>query len=473
MSISARCFEIVQYEYAPGTNENLNFNESNILSALEHKTIKDWAYVCHDKDVYTEEEELLSKGLHIAGTPRNAHWHCVCKSERALELDMIARWFGVPINCIQIGRGRGAFEEKVKYLTHEDEKQQEKGKHLYSDEEIHANFDFREMIKKIEADKIKYGERLSARDRFRYEVLYNGMTLKQCENADRINYMKDLDKLKKLRLEYITKQKPPTSRINYYVSGSGGIGKGLICRAIARSLFPQYEDDDDIFFNIGASGVAFDGYDGQPVLIWNDCRAVELLKMLGGRGNVFNVFDTHPVRQRQTVKFGSVNLCNVVNIVNSVDSYTQFLDGLAGEYTTKDGVLHKSEDKNQSYRRFPMVIPLHEEDFDLYLNKGFVENTTKFQEYIEYKGIRGNMQRIAAKCGANEQLAKQLQSKAVKPITDRHQEVLEAAMRDVDEAAILAEFADVGTITGISHDDEIKEKDFIEVDPEQLEIPFE
>lgn len=445
MSLSARVFEVVQYEKKPGTDEDLNFGENNILSALEHRSIKEWAYIRHDKDVYTEEEELASGGVHTAGTARNAHWHCVCKCERAVELDVVAKWFGVPVQCVAVGRGRGAFEDKVRYLTHEEEKQQLKGKHRYDDSEVHANFDWRGMLDELDADKLKYGERLSTRDRYRYEVLYNGMTLKQCEQADRINYMGDLDKLKKFRLEYITKQKPPTSRINYYVSGRGGVGKGLICRAIARSLFPQYDDDDDIFFCVGASGVAFDGYDGQPVLIWNDYRAGELLKALGGRGNVFNVFDTHPVRQRQNVKFGSVNLCNVVNIVNSVDSYTDFLDGLAGEYTGKDGVEHKAEDKRQAYRRFPMIIPLHEEDFDLYLNKGFVQNTDDFLEYIEYHNIRGNMQQIAVAAGHNEALARELQTKAVKPITDKHGEVLAAAERAVDEDEIRKRFADVGT----------------------------
>lgn len=448
MSVSARCFEVVQYEIAPGTGEDLGFSENNILSALEHKLIKKWAYVRHDKDVYTDEDELNAKGAeHVrAGEPRNAHWHCVCKCDKAIELDVVARWFGVPVNCIQIGRGRGAFEDKVQYLTHEDEKQQEKGKHRYEDEEIRANFDFREMLDELEEEKLKYGQKLSARDKYRYAVLYEGMTLRQAEAGDRINYMQDLDRLKKLRLEFISKQKPPQSRINYYVSGDGGIGKGLICRAIARSLFPQYDDDDDIFFNVGATGVPFDGYDGQPVIIWNDCRAFELLKILGGRGNVFNVFDTHPTKQKQSVKFGSVNLCNLVNIVNGIDDYVSFLDSLAGEYRTRDGVEIKAEDKGQAYRRFPMIIPLHENDFDLLLNKGFIENTRNFTEYIQYANVRGNLQRVASSCGSNEELARRLEAKVVKPVTDKHQDVLEIAEQQVDEEAILKEFEDYGKI---------------------------
>ena len=444
MAVTARVFEVVQYEYAPDTNEDLHFNEKNILSALEHQSIKEYAYIYHDKDVYTEEDEVKSGGLHKAGDKRNGHWHCVCRSNRAIEIDVIARWFGVTPNQVDIPKGRNRFVEKVRYLTHEDEKQQEKGKHLYGDDEITSNFDWREMVNSFEEEKLKYGKSLSTRDKYRYEVLYNGMTLRECELADKYNYMVDLDRLKKLRLEYISSQKPPLSRINYYVTGKGGQGKGLISRAIARGLYPQYKDDDDIFFCVGAGGVTFEGYDGQPVIIWNDCRAYELLKMLGGRGNVFNVFDTHPVKQRQGIKFGSVNLCNQVNIVNSVDSYTDFLDGLAGEYTGRDGVKHETEDKGQAYRRFPLIIPLHEEDFDLLLNKGFMENTSDYMEYIEYLGIMGNLQQINVACKNNQMLARELENQAVKPIVDKHTAVLDAANRPVDENAVREQFSYLG-----------------------------
>ena len=166
--------------------------------------------------------------------------------------------------------------------------------------------------------------------------------------------------------------------------------------------------------------------------------------MLGGRGNVFNVFDTHPVKQRQSIKFGSVNLCNQVNIVNSVDSYTDFLDGLAGEYIGRDGVKHETEDKGQAYRRFPLIIPLHEEDFDLLLNKGFMENTSDYLEYIAYLGIMGNLQQINVACKNNQSLARELENQAIKPIVDKHTAVLDAANRPVDEDAVREQFSYLG-----------------------------
>ena len=211
-------------------------------------------------------------------------------------------------------------------------------------------------------------------------------------------------------------------------------------------MYPQYEDDEDIFFEVGAKGAPFEGYDGQPVIIWNDRRAFDLLQELNGRGNVFNVFDTHPTKQRQNVKFSSICLCNEVNIVNSVQDYVEFLERLAGGYTDRNGEEHEAEDKGQSYRRFPFIIPLHKDDFDMLLNKGFIEETDKFEEYIEHKHLIGNMQRIHSICGQNEALAKELEAKTVQPVIVKHNEIMDKFNHEtMDEDAIRAMFADYGT----------------------------
>ena len=383
--------------------------------------------------------------------------HLVIQCGYTIEIGIIAKWLGIAENFVDIPKGAGAgkFLDCVEYLTHESAKQQELGKHKYGDMEVHSNFDWREKLDKRNMNRAKYGKDLSDKDQMRYDVLYGGKTLRQCMK-DRLLYMDDFERLQKLRMVYISNQQPPRNRINYYVTGRGGVGKGLICRALARSLFPDMENDEDIFFEVGAKGAAFEGYDGQPVIIWNDRRAIDLLQELNGRGNVFNVFDTHPTKQKQNIKYGSINLCNVVNIVNSVQPYDEFLNGLAGEYRDRDGETIKSEDKGQSYRRFPFMILLHEEDFDMMLNKGFIENTKDFEEYIQYNGIRGNMQRIAEKCGANEQLARELEAGIVKPIVDKHQEVLEKLEHETeDEDAIRAEFADYGTIREIVVDGKV------------------
>lgn len=475
-TMKARVFNIMQYVNHPETGEPL-LDEDIIKLALAHRTVKQWAYVLHDKDVYSEADEADDPN-HKAGNQKPLHWHIVLNCmNTAVEIGSVAKWFGIAENFVDVPKGNGAgkFLDCVEYLTHESAKQQELGKHRYADEEIHASagFNWREKLDKRNDNKIKYGRDLDDKDQMRYDVLYNGKTLRQCMAEDKLLYMDDIERLKKLRMEYISNQKPPATRINYYVTGRGGVGKGLICRAIARSLFPQLEDDEDIFFEVGAKGAAFEGYDGQPVIIWNDRRAIDLLQELNGRGNVFNVFDTHPTKQKQNIKYGSINLCNVVNIVNSVQEYEEFLNGLAGEYTDRDGNLQQVEDKGQSYRRFPFMILLHEEDYDMMLNKGFVENTKDFEEYLQYNHIRGNMQRIAERCGNNEALARKLQGCAVQPIVDKHNEVMQKMEHwTEDEEAILAEFADLGK--QIPEPVQMEMSEFMNI-PDSLkeELPFD
>ncbi len=211
-------------------------------------------------------------------------------------------------------------------------------------------------------------------------------------------------------------------------------------------MYPDVENDDDIFFEVGAKNVPFEGYDGQPVIIWNDRRSYDLLDELGSRGNVFDVFDTHPRRGKQNVKYGSISLVNTYNIVNSVEDYTTFLDGLAGEYTDRSGTLHRVEDKAQSRRRFPFIIPLHESDFDILMNKGFYEGTREYEQYIEYRNIRGNMQVIREACVGNEKLARQIETMTLSPVKYLHDDMMKKhnSKPMQSEAEILASFQQMG-----------------------------
>lgn len=431
-----RIFNFSQEITHPTTGEHL-IDENIIKSALSHKSITRYAYILHDKDRHTDGAKK--------GELKAPHYHVVIEMKNAYDPLKVASWFNLPVNFLKFPKGRGAFLDCVEYLTHEEEKQQKLNKHLYADEEVHSNFDFRKALDSRAKLVETYGRELSLKEQWRYDVLYNGKPLSQCEAEDPLLFLDEMDRLTKLRNAYLTRKEPPKIRINFYICGKGGVGKGLISRAIARSLYPDLEKDSDIFFEVGAKGSAFEGYDGQPVIIWNDRRAIDLLTELNGRGNVFNVFDTHPTKQRQNIKYGSVCLCNEVNIVNSVEDYLDFLNGLAGEYKDKSGDLHECEDKGQSFRRFPFIIPLHEKDFDLLLNRGFVENTDRFEDYIEYNHIRGNMQMIAERCKSNEELARCLEAQTILPITNKYHEVMaQFEEKLIDEEAILEEFSNNG-----------------------------
>lgn len=436
--MKVRTFHVVQYEFSPKDGTDFHFNENNIINCVSHKTIKKYAYIKHDKDVYTKDDKELYG--HKIGDLKNAHWHIILKTDTPLDVETIAKWLGVPPQQVKIAKGVGAFLDNVQYITHEHEKQQKLGKYLYPDEDVHSNFDFRKALAEREKNILEYGRDLEYEEKLLYDIMYNGKTIRQVIEEDKIFYMNNYKKVDSARLKYIQQCDPPTMRINYYIEGKGGAGKGLASRAIARALYPELEKDDDIFFCIGDGKATFEGYDGQPVIIWNDCRSFELFNLLGSRGNIFNVFDIHPQNIRQNVKYSSINLINTINIVNSVQSYQDFLNGLAGEYSN-----YKAEDKSQSYRRFPIITLLKQDVISVLINKGvFEDNIEYFTEYIEYMQLVGNFQKIAQACGNNFPIRRKIEGQMVQQIVDKHKELLKNNQNELPEEKIVEMFKDYG-----------------------------
>lgn len=424
----ARIFNIMQYEKNPFTGADLReidldgnpvldkdgnpvdfgLNEAKIKPAVQHKSIRRFAYICHDADVFLEADEMKD-ARKIAGMPKPRHWHVVLEFQNAVDIDVIARWFQIPSQYIEVPRGGNrAFLDCVEYLTHERKPE----KHQYSDDLIVANFDFRDALEKR---KKNAGKEMNDLDSLLAAVMAGEKRPRDVGKEFPSLYVRhaaEFDRARRYYLENVASR--PLSRINYYVCGDGGEGKGLASRALARSLFPQIENDEDLFFCVNGKQVAFEGYDGQPVIIWNDFRSIEFFKTFDNRGRVFDVLDTHPAGGAggfQHVKFGRVRLLNSVNIINSVQPWKEFIDGLVGEYTDRDGVKHEAEtsERMQAGRRICSIIPLRADDFDILLNKGLVNGSREFCEFYEFANIQGNFRKIALMCGQNEQLARQIE----------------------------------------------------------------
>lgn len=380
-----RTFNIMQYVEHPETGEPL-ITEDRIKDALSKFGQCRYAYILHDKD---KKED---------GSEKKPHFHIVIQTQSPVNLIVVAERFDIMPNFIDIPKGRNSFGDCCEYLTHENLKEQEKGKHLYNDSEIRANFNFRELIDKTVTVRMNSELRggVGSLKTYYFNQVHKGkMTLTDVYNEDMEFYYNYERQLKYFRGVYLEEHaEMPRVRLNFYVYGEGGAGKDVMSRALARSLFPDEMDDDKIFYTVGNDNVLFDGYDGQPVVIWSDFRAEELLKTFNfKRGIIFKIFDTHPTKFNLNVKYGKINLINKYNIVNSVQEYKDFLDGLSGEYVDAMGTEHLSEDKKQSYRRFPVIIPIRTNDFDVLINKGFV-GTGDYFEYNEIKRIQGNLREL-------------------------------------------------------------------------------
>ncbi len=457
---SGRVFNICQYETNPRTKQKIDFSESNILSALQHKSLCEWAYVLHDKDWYSQtdidgisqrlhceyekmpaEQKILSADEYVdremyakVGDIKPRHWHIVCRSIAAIDVATIAKWFGIEMQYVDLPKGKGKFLDCVQYLTHEKYASTEKA--AYDDSEVKANFLWREMLTDRTKSQARYHrDMLTDREALRMHVLTDGWTLSQAQNANPIIFADDLDKLKKLRLLYISQQEPPTMRLNIYVDGAGGIGKSALTSVLAQELGALVKntdldkaDSDDLFFPAGGKNVAVDGYDGQPVIVWDDRRAIDFITEFGGAGNVFNVFDIFPHRATsgsRNVKYGKIRVNNTINIINGTEPYDEFLNGLCGEYTDKNGISHHAETsrREQAFRRMPLIICVHENDLTFLINKGFTLGTREFSQYTAYSRVRGNLARVQEKLDgmALFKIVTDMSQPAVKYVTEKLQ----------------------------------------------------
>lgn len=383
-----RRVKIIQYENNPVTGESLNFDEQNILNALayfSHRT-KRWAWIKHDKDVITEadirDEVIDNKDVRHnpedIGKPKGTHYHVVMELTNAASISAIAKRFGVPAQYVEVIEGstktHDAVLDCIAYLTHEDAKQQQYGKHLYDRDEVYisdSNIWIDVDNQKAREALTKGGSRADAR--VIIEKISQGMTLSQVYEFDNVMAVENKNLFKTARQEYLKNAPVPPVRTNYYVYGEGGTGKSLSAKVLARSLRPDITKDEELYFVVGDGNVPFDGYDGQPIIIWDDWRALDLLTHFD-RSLVWKLFAINPERISVNVKYGSTSLINAVNIVTCVDPYLKFMEELAGEYTDKRGIKYKKEDSRQAFRRFPFFIEVTAESLLIARNRGLSKN---------------------------------------------------------------------------------------------------
>lgn len=466
-SITGRCFEVVTQITATTEKEKKDRIKKAIDILKKYKSIERYSIVIHDKDYLTKDEiieeyysdkETLTKEDKMAITKawaekkykRPTHIHIVFETPRnAFKPENVGKWFGVAPNFVRIKKGYGALLDATQYLTHEDDKQQDLGKYRYPDNEIISNWGWRAELDARAEERAKYGKNLSDRERLQLDVLYNGLTLKQAREKDPYNYNKDLNILKRNRGDYLSNQTPPAFRLNLYICGKGGVGKDLMAEALARSMYPQFLADDEIFFNVGASGAEFEGYDGQPVLIWSDARAGELVQRWGRENLLAGILDPFPtVTKRQNIKYSSVSLMNSINIFTGADKWVTFLNGLVGEYKDKNGRLYESENKAQSYRRFPLIIPVYQDQFNILLNQGFLYDNKSWEQYNCYQNIRGSFAMLADKLSSMPEIKETKTKALVEPVREQTEKLYNKGIGSVknDEEIDLSIFDNYGEI---------------------------
>ena len=413
--LRARCIEIVQYECNPVTGEDLNFNEEVIKAGLSKRVngLKRYAYVRHDSDVYVDGEHI-PEGKAV-GDVRPAHWHVLLEFTNTAYVESVADTFGVPMQYVEVKKGHGAFLDCVYYMTHESEKEQAKGKVVYDRDQVTLHGVTWEEVDTHLEYRFARSLQNGSEDFYVLQVAKGKMTLTQVFEENPVVYSSHKQKLQRAREQYLNVQPVPKLRQNYYITGGSGYGKTLTAKALAMSMFPG-RNPSEVYFEVGEKQVAFDGYDGQPVLIWDDWRA-EDFKMRFSHGDYWKIFDVNPSKSRYNVKYGKVVLNHVINIVTSVEPFERFVLSLAmrvlgrvdsfkekeqaelrkAEHVIEhDGYFFSDtgEPTKQGYRRFPLFLEVSEDSLKMYASQ-YYKTGGAYDIYNPVMELLGKMKDIA------------------------------------------------------------------------------
>lgn len=411
----------------PKTGETI-LTEEQIKTGLDKLMksgwLQDYAYILHDQDVYDDEDvaaaaarvsaddSATDKTVPAAGTPKPAHWHICLSAKRGrdgkqkqIRISTVANAFGLGTSFIQTSRHDTSMTMPcmLAYIVHDPDMSHTDGKFAYPHDAVKTNipeWEKRVAVMFESGGSAKVEEYLT---RLKNRIMVDGLTLKAATeelmlrvSADPSDpaYTRIYRELEQLRLEYISHQPLPSHRMNFYIDGEGGAGKTTLAKMMACSLFPNLPEDE-VYFICGSKNVTFDGYDGQPVIIFDDKLASDMV-MSVGREAIKNIFDSHPTVATYSVKYSRTRLTHLVTIVNGIQPWTEFLNGLAGEYTDRAGFIHSAEDKKQITRRFAAICSLHENNFDIVVNRGiFEKDHSELTQFFLYENITGNFGTMA------------------------------------------------------------------------------
>ncbi len=260
--------------------------------------IRDYAYIIHDQDTYTAEEEQETPE-HKAGTLKAPHIHVLLRFDRnqPQQFKSIAEWFGLEPQCVQKIKGR--WEDAVLYLTHENAPE----KFQYSADDVVANFNVQTIINRAKERK-KLDKILT--QILTGEIREYNKTL-AIDNLILVYQSKKINEAFKLRAEHLqaTEQNRNTEVI--FITGESGTGKTTLAKKIATERGLAY------FVSSGSNDV-MDGYGQQPCLILDDVRPSCL-----GLSDLLKLLDNHTATSIKSRYKNKYLNCDLVILTSVLD----------------------------------------------------------------------------------------------------------------------------------------------------------
>ena len=281
-----------------------------IVKVLDtQKPFKDYAYILHNKDTYTEEDEKKNAD-HKAGTLKNAHYHIAIRLEYGTDTKYIANWLGIKENFIN--RVKGKWVDMLKYLTHENAPT----KYQYAEDEVISNYNWK--VEKAKAINITNSEtrRIQIINDIVSGVIREFNYHLHITISEYDRYKKSIDNAFKYRTDIMKGAKRNMECV--YITGKSGTGKSTYAKMMCE------DKGYSVFVSSGSNDV-LDGYAGQDCIILDDLRPScmglsDLLKMLDN-----NTASTVKSRYKNKVLE-----CKLI-IVTSVLKIDEFFNGVFKE----------------------------------------------------------------------------------------------------------------------------------------------
>ena len=303
---------------------NVEYFSGDVQQIIKsHKTIKQWAYILHDKDDTAN------------------HYHIYLNfGSSGVDTKQVGEWFGLQES--QVERIKGRRWNALEYLTHSDNKQ--KYKHQYSPTEVIANFDFETEIgkQKIIGD------------------------FKNFSYAEQLDYVESLPvsekaaaytRLKRLWQAYCEwcAQHPERDIEVMFVCGKGGTGKTYYAKKLLRSM--GYD-----FCISSSSNDPMQDYAGQKALIMDDCRD----RTFKSFEDCLKMLDNHTSSSVSSRFYNKVFNGKMIVITSSVPLHYWFRGKNAdGNYFNV-----QNEDFVQLYRRINCYVEITKEEIMVYQSIG-------------------------------------------------------------------------------------------------------
>lgn len=372
------------------------------------KELQNYAYIIHDRDRYTQEDEDTAAAAIARGSKRKPvkagdmkpeHLHLELQLANAKTLTAVAKWLStpelqVPTNWVVYVKENEAgesmtFDDKCAYLCHE--RQPDKTPYRY--DEIVCTFNYEDMITAYSRRMARKGKNKASKA-FQDEHI-NKIASGQESVAEFIQtfgyaaYESSKSKYDHAEQYYLqTGYQGVGFRLTYLITGPSTLGKTPLAKLLACSLFPEIKNPREVYFCTGDKGATFQSYRGQPVIIWDDWRAAAFISHFGREVVFGSLFQVHPDPTDFNIKYGQTVLRHTINIVTSTEGVDEFALALAGEYTDRYGNFYKGEEQQilQAYKRIWGLSEVTEEEITVMFNRGYYDGAA-LEYYKQYQTV--------------------------------------------------------------------------------------